>query len=203
MSSYLSTLSSKVKGKGNGFDYLNCRSCRAQRTTGPSHLADFENQIKEFRVKGSVLNNFPESSFVRITDNNRTVAWYTILKNTTHYNVASLFEEVERIDHTNQNLEFHRGFIGSHPNMFFTVDINDTADFLSEFKRSSSNPNRVLGIKGQVSRVLISDYAVGRYHKDFWKISDQANDAFRSKSRYGLNNKAGMFDLSRYMNVYN
>jgi hypothetical protein len=79
------------------------------------------------------------------------------------------------------------GFLGSYPNLFFAVQVEQLADFVSLIKQSKDK---------EIAEKLYSRYAVRHSNPKIWDFSDWFNAEYKKQQPI----QAGWFDMSRYQN---
>ncbi len=109
----------------------------------------------------------------------------TAVVNRWHNNVSFMFEEDDKLDSSKDTLEFHRGFIGSYPNMFLVVDYEELADFFDLLHNYDGNDE-------YMAKYL--KFGVNRGDDDFWEVYDWFQAEFYKQDPH----QAGLFDLNRY-----
>ena len=143
-------------------------------------------------MKGKPSHAFPEVSFVRIvTDDNNTSYAYSILRNAAYDNVISLLSDErqrDKLDIEKDTMTVVNWLLGSYPNFFFTVQLNDLDEFISHFTHAGNQKN---------FERLIERFGVRRTHPDFWETADWFQLQYaRQRPLY-----SGLYDLSRYDNL--
>lgn len=156
-----------------------------------------------FKTKEDYLQGFRSlvkkgTSFIRlVNDNNANLAYLrikiphaqdvvlSVIVNRWHKNVSFLFDEENRLDSSQDDLDFIEGFVGSFPNIFIVVNIEDLEDFF----------NLITNYDGSdYYRAKFLKYAVTRADNDFWENYDWFQEAFYKQNPH----QAGLFDLNRY-----
>lgn len=109
---------------------------------------------------------------------------FTVLRNSAHFNVSSLFEEDKNRDHANDSLTLVQGFLGSYPDVFWQVNASDIPQVvkqLSEVKNESDYQR------------LLDRVGVRRTNTEFWSFSDEL--IRWSEARYPVD--GGLLDYNR------
>jgi len=109
----------------------------------------------------------------------------TFVINRWHNNVNSLFGESQRRDPSKDSLDAVEGLVGSYPNVFFDVQVEDLHDFFDMLKNYKEN---------EEYKAKIDKYAISRSNKDFWKYYDW----FQEWSEENDPVHTGLYDLNRY-----
>lgn len=141
-------------------------------------LANSNNFIK------TIDNSNTNLSFIRIRLKDKDLV-YSIIVNKWHKNVSFMFDEENRLVPSRYRLNFIEGYIGSYPNFFFDIKIEDFAGFVSLIKNYKNN-------KEDLNKMYT--YGVNRSDKRFWKTYDWFVSDFKKKDKVN----SGLFDLNRY-----
>jgi hypothetical protein len=80
------------------------------------------------------------------------------------------------------------GFIGSYPNLFFSVDKQQLPEFIEAIKNAKSKADK---------DAFYKKYAIRRSNPEIWQYADWFNE--QHKQYQGV--RAGLFDLNRYNNL--
>ena len=102
-----------------------------------------------------------------------------------HDNVKFFFKEASALDSSKDRVDFIEGFVGSYPNYFFVVDVNDLPDFQEILDTYTASPEDIK---------RLDKYGVNRGQSDFWDVYDWFQNAFNESDRMS----SGMIDLNRY-----
>lgn len=130
---------------------------------------------------------FPDLAFVLVQAPNNQSKAFTIVHHREHYSLAFITNEDGRRDPENDSLSIFPGYVGSFPNLFFSV----TESELSEFVTTIEN------IRTQADYEQFKlRWGIARTNKDFWKFSDW----FYYNAQAMNPSDAGLFDLTRYDN---
>lgn len=108
----------------------------------------------------------PETTIVMVRDDDQpnNIDVFTILRNSAHYNVNSLFEEEENRDFSNDSLTVVHGFLGSYPDAFWQINasqIQQTVTKLTNIENESDY------------KMLLDTVGVRRTNPNFWSFSDE------------------------------
>ena len=125
-------------------------------------------------------------AYIRITNTpTKKDAIFSVVINRWHDNVSFMFNEENRLNPSQDELDFIAGFIGSYPNLFLVVDYNDLPDFFDMMHNYD-------GSQIYINKLL--KYGVYRGDENFWKIYDWFQKRFLEDNP----SEAGLFDLNRY-----
>ncbi len=157
----------------------------------------------QYQTNADYLQGFraiskPGTAFFKaITDNQFNLAYvrirrpddkdfvFTIVVNRWHDNVAFLFSENKTFEHEKDQANFIRGFVGSYPNIFLDLKVEEVPEF---FKLIAS----FSGSKEEITRMR--KYIVNRANEDFWERYDWFQQRFKEDQPV----QSGLFDLNRY-----
>ena len=124
-------------------------------------------------------------AYLRIRTRDGKDAAVSIVVNRWHDNVAYLFGEDKRLDASKDRADFIEGFIGSYPNYFFDVQVDDLPDFLDLLAHLQETEEDMERLK---------KYGVNRADDDFWEHYDWFQQRFNNEQPV----YSGLFDLNRY-----
>jgi hypothetical protein len=140
----------------------------------------------------------PGTSFVRLFDNYNTNLAYlrvrlpdekdavaSLVVNRWHDNVTYLFGEDNVLDSSRDRIDVLPGFIGSYPNYFFDITIDNLPDFLNLLENMQDSPEDLQRLQ---------TYSVNRANDDFWEHYDWFQKRFTEDQPI----QSGLFDLNRY-----
>jgi len=159
----------------------------------PQEIKGKDDVLAAFHSVGSPGDSF----FSRVDNHDANVAYIRVKMDNTedlvisavihrwHDNVTMLFGEEKNLDPAKDSADFFKGFIGSYPNYFFVVELEDMGDFvtlLRDFKGSTEDLDR------------LRKYGINRSDENFWDIYDWFQQRFLEEDPI----KAGLFDLNRY-----
>jgi hypothetical protein len=138
-------------------------------------------------VRGASLSWLPEMSVLRVDGPGGAAAYYTLLRNTGHANVAHLAREKSELLPQENTLTVVPGFIGAYPNALLRV----RADELPALREA------IAGLAAEADyRRLADRFAVRRTDPQFWAASDALHAAYRAWSP----REAALFDYNRLQN---
>jgi hypothetical protein len=141
------------------------------------------------RLRGESVTLMPELAFLAVTDAGAPDApeIYSLVKDTGHTNVASLFREEKRLLPVEDALFVGPGFIGAYPNAFFRVTRTDLPAFTAA----------VAGLRSEADyRALVARFGVDRTNPGFWQHSDTLARSYASLEALA----SGVFDFGRLEN---
>ena len=166
-----------------------CEHTECQPAKIPTNIRAAEITLRNMAIiKGEVLGNLPEISFLRITNNKgNDDLVYTLLVDKDLENLSTLFAENIRRVPKKDRLTIIPGFLGSYPNFFFQVEQRKLSNFISDFAHINDDNSRYR---------FYSAYGIRRSNPDFWKQSDW----FYQQYKRAAGIESGLFDLSRYEN---
>jgi hypothetical protein len=178
------------KAAGNK-DYINqCEqeACISKGATAIQQEVD-TTMRKLAKLKGYELDVLPEMSLLRIksAEKNSDLV-YTLLLNKALDNVAVMLAENLRREPELDTLTVYPGFIGSYPNIFFSVDKQQLPEFIEAIKNAKSKADK---------DAFYKKYGIRRSNPEIWQYADWFNEQHRQYR--GL--RAGLFDLNRYNNL--
>jgi len=102
-------------------------------------------------------------------------------------NLTSMFENEDKRDPSQDTLTILPGFVGSYPNFFYVVDLEDIGQF-SDTLAILQNPDD--------HERFDALYGISRTNEELWKHSDW----FHSTAAQADPIESGIFDLNRYRN---
>ncbi len=102
-----------------------------------------------------------------------------------HDDVSTLFGEKNRLRPEKDTAAFIHGFVGSYPNYFFEVDLQDLPGFLRIIEEYDG---------GKESIEQLAKFGVNRADEDFWEVYDWFQEKFDESDPV----RSGLFDLNRY-----
>ena len=142
-------------------------------------------------IHGDAVAWLPEVSFLSVVPSSGAAADATgvvsLLKDTAHTNVASMFGEAKRLIPAEDQLSVARGFIGAYPNAFFQVLRPDLPAFTAA----------VASLQSEVDyRALVARFGIERTSAGFWPNSDALARAYPQLEPID----AGIFDYGRLEN---
>ena len=143
-------------------------------------------------VQGAALQWLPEAAVLRIDSANQAdggpgARYLSLLRNTGHLNVSTLFRENAMLVPEEHTLTVAAGFIGAYPNAL----LHATPAQLPALVQA------VAGLRSEADyRALADRFAIRRTHPDFWAASDALMAAYQRWAPA----EAGVLDWSRLEN---
>jgi Fatty acid cis/trans isomerase (CTI) len=141
--------------------------------------------------RGLSVALLPEVSFLAVVERAGALvdprAVYTLVHDTAHTNVASLFREGKRLVPAEDELLVAPGFIAAYPNAMFRVVRAELAAFVDAVARLRSEADY---------RALVARFGVERTSPQFWPHSDALAQAFMQLEPLD----AGVLDFGRLEN---
>ncbi|MGA7120403.1 MAG: fatty acid cis/trans isomerase [Polyangiaceae bacterium] len=151
-----------------------------QRVQDASMRADLD---RLEHVEGKAASWMPEMSFVAVEGAGGRAAHFTVLRDSAHTNVMTLFHEDDRRVPAEDALVVVPGFLGAYPNALFDVPREHLGAFVLEVSK----------LDGPESyRALRSEFGVLRASDRFWKHSDRIHEDHRKEAP-----ESGLFDFNR------
>ena len=139
-------------------------------------------------IKGISASILPELSMIMVepqdSDNPEI---FTLVRNSAHYNVNSLFSEDANRDHQNDDVTLVHGLLGSYPDVFWRVKEADLAKLVAKAQQIKTE---------QDYAAFLDLFAVRRTTKDFWEFSDKLNQTFMQHNPI----EGGLLDYNRLEN---
>ncbi|MDP2716574.1 fatty acid cis/trans isomerase [Rheinheimera sp.] len=122
------------------------------------------------KISGHGAAILPELTMIMLEpQSGATPELFTLVRNSAHYNVNSLFAEQHNRNPAQDNMTLVYGLLGSYPNAFWRVKEADLAKLVAQAEQISSE---------QDYKTLLDDFGVRRTAADFWAFSDQLNQQF-------------------------
>lgn len=138
-------------------------------------------------LRGPALSLVPETVFVRIDEPGAAARYFTLLRDTGHRNVSTLFREQAAILPDEHALTVVPGFIGAYPNALYRVDREDLPALTMAISTLRTPADYT---------ALADRFAIRRTRPDFWARSDELLKAHRDFAP----REAGLPDYSRLEN---
>lgn len=148
------------------------------------------NQLRALaRIQGRQATLFPELTFIMIepTKPDTPPQLLTLVRNSAHKNISSLFDEEKNRLPSNDSLTLVNGLLGSYPSAFWHIRETDLPDVVSQAKRIYSEEDY---------RALLDNVAVRRTDPAFWAFSDKLNQINRQNRPI----ESGLLDYNRLEN---
>jgi hypothetical protein len=175
----------------NANDYLNrCpeKNCVDENSSPLEQRADLALR-KMTRIRGPEIQVVPDVTFIHVVtgDKDNDLA-YTVIRNKALSNNSIMFSEERRRIVDDDTLTLVKGYVGSYPNAFCRVHIEQIEDVVEDF----------LKIKDQLSYYNFArKYAIRRTDPSFWTESDWHYEKFLKDEPV----EAGLFDMYRFNRI--
>ena len=138
-------------------------------------------------VKGKAATIMPEMSLLMVANDDKTNALYTILRNSGHSNITSLFlEDTNRLPDEDY-LTILPGVVGAYPDALWRVNESELSDFIDGVSQLGSEANFA---------ALMRRFGIRRTHQDFWAHSDTLHSLYQQTEPIEF----GLFDFNRLEN---
>jgi hypothetical protein len=163
-------------------DYLtNLKNCEKEGCSESDRA--MQRLAKE--VKGEILQNFPEVSYVRVGGKDSIA--YTLIHNKSYRTDTFANEIMGRSDEDMKadTLTVLKGLAGSYPNFFFDVRPEEVEAFVTACKKIKD--------RGDYERV-VANFGIRRTNSRFWSVADWFQDMHARAQPV----ESGILDLSRY-----
>jgi hypothetical protein len=138
-------------------------------------------------IQGKKLDQLPAVAMLRVNKSNGEQSLYSLIKNLSHSNVSSIFNEQSRLIPEEQTLSVVAGVIGSYPNTFFDVNEQQLSAFVDAVQELNSDA---------AYAQLLSEYGVRRTDPQFWDYSDWLTATYYDIAPL----EAGLLDYNRIEN---
>jgi hypothetical protein len=126
----------------------------------------------------------PEISFVTVVGAGGASTSFTVLRDSGHTNVMTLFHEADRRIKEEDALVVVPGFLGSYPNALFELPREKLSAFALAVSRLDGP---------EAYRALRQQFGVLRTSDRFWSHSDRIQDDHRKRGAV----ESGLFDYGR------
>ena len=122
------------------------------------------------KLQGNTAAILPELTMIMVEpDNGGPPQLFTLIRNSAHYNVNSLFSEEDNRNRAEDNMTLVHGLLGSYPNAFWQVKEADLAKLVAQAQQINDQQDYTR---------LLDNYAVRRTDAGFWAFSDKLNRQF-------------------------
>jgi hypothetical protein len=122
------------------------------------------------QIKGQSAAILPELTMIMLQpENGKDAELFTLVRNSAHFNVNSLFAEENNRNPAQDNMTLVHGLLGSYPNAFWRVKETDLAKLVAQAEQINSE---------QDYAKLLDNFGVRRSAADFWAFSDKLNQLF-------------------------
>jgi Fatty acid cis/trans isomerase (CTI) len=136
------------------------------------------------QLRGRMVSFMSETSFLEVRLKAGGEAYFTLLRDSAHTNVAHLFNEKERRVPDEDQLTLLHGFVGAYPNTLYSVNEDDVPAFSAALRALDSE---------QAYVAFRDRFGVRRTDKRFWDLSDRIHAAFAKQDKF----ESGLFDYNR------
>lgn len=125
-------------------------------------------------------------AYIRLIGDGKMKDHYlSVVVNRWHDDVSTVLFEEKRLKADRDSAIFLEGFVGSYPNYFLEVKMDEVRDFLEVLQSYDGSEN---------SRRRLEKYGVNRARSDFWDVYDWFQCEFNQQNTA----QAGLLDLNRY-----
>ena len=190
---FVSLVRRQLKSLAGPEDVLNnCAKSPCYRPEATATEKRAEASLQTLTSKPAALENMrfvdfmTDVSFIRIStgDPNADLA-YTLARNKEQTNVAFMFKEAKRREHSKDTLTAYRGLIGSYPNYMFNVPLAEIEAF-TQALHAASTREQFIGVVGK--------YGLSRSNPEIWTNFQWFIDYMQRTRPID----AAVYDLSRY-----
>jgi len=138
-------------------------------------------------IRGAAATQLPETAFINVHAANGRDYYYTLLRNSAHKNITSLFGESSERQPENDTISVLKGFLGSYPGAYWRVAEADLPALAEQVRALRSEDDY---------RSLLDRYGVRRTAPDFWSFSDKIMAAHQQANPV----ENGLLDYNRLEN---
>lgn len=138
---------------------------------------------------GTRATLFPELTFIMVepTDPTTPPQLFTLVRNSAHKNISSLFDEESNRQYEKDTVTLVKGILGSYPGAFWLVKESQLPQLASQVNAVESE---------QSYKALLDTYGLRRTSPDFWPFSDKLNQIHKNNHPI----EAGLLDYNRLQN---
>jgi hypothetical protein len=181
------------KDTGIAFDPHNYLTAGKNYPSLPESYQTMQDYLQGFRAVSASGNAFiryindhnANTAFIRIRMPNGNDQVVSMVVHRWHDNVKFMIGEDLFLNPLKDEADFFVGFIGSYPNYFFDVKIEDLPDFFDLLHGFENRPD---------DRQRLDKYGVNRANETFWEEYDWFQKRFDTEDPI----HSGRFDLNRY-----
>jgi hypothetical protein len=178
---------------GIAFDKVNYMRAGEDYPGLPASYADRGDYLHALRALSrpgtpfaALVNDYNANlAYLRIRLQGDTDIVASLVINRWHDNVAFLIKEDGRLDPAKDSIDFIPDLIGSYPNYFFDVRLEDLPDFLDLLAHFEPTPE---------AAERLAKYGINRADERFWATYDW----FQQRALTDKPVLGGLFDLNRY-----
>ncbi|AJR06021.1 9-hexadecenoic acid cis-trans isomerase [Photobacterium gaetbulicola] len=141
------------------------------------------------RLSGIQASLLPEVTFIMVepAQSGRQAELFTLIRNSAHKNISSLFDEESNRLYEQDNVTLVRGLLGSYPRAFWYLQEADLKDAANQINTIQSEEDY---------RQFLDRYGLRRTSPDFWSFSDKLNEL--NQRMFPI--EAGLLDYNRIEN---
>ncbi|HXC50970.1 MAG TPA: fatty acid cis/trans isomerase [Candidatus Limnocylindrales bacterium] len=139
------------------------------------------------QLSGVATSYLPEVTFVTLTGPDGAAEHYSLLHNSAHNNISTLFREAAERLPAEDTVTVVSGFLGAYPNAFQNMPASEFPAYVEAISKLSSEADY---------SATMAKYGVRRTDPRFWAHSDALHAAYRKMAPI----EAGIFDYGRYEN---
>ncbi|MBV2128993.1 fatty acid cis/trans isomerase [Rheinheimera sp. SM2107] len=162
----------------------------AEHQLSNSKLADSSMQLLQqlAGLTGLPATTLPEVTMIMIEPvDGSAPELFTLIRNSAHFNVNSLFAEEDNRDPANDNMTLVHGLLGSYPDAFWHLQETDIGKLVAAAQQISNE---------QDYAGLLDEFGVRRTNPNFWTFSDNINALFQQRNPVS----GGWLDYNRLEN---
>ncbi|CAM5209746.1 fatty acid cis/trans isomerase [Alishewanella longhuensis] len=122
------------------------------------------------KLRGKPASLLPELTMIMVnsTDTN-TPHLFTLIRNSAHYNVSSLFNESSNRNPDADDTTLVSGLLGSYPDAFWRIPEGELPKLVAQVQQLQTEADYTK---------LLQQYAIRRSSAEFWAFSDELNRLF-------------------------
>ena len=122
------------------------------------------------KLQGRTAAILPELTMIMVEPADKGPAQlFTLIRNSAHYNVNSLFSEEDNRNPAQDNMTLVYGLLGSYPNAFWQVQEADLPRLVAQAQQISNEQDYAR---------LLDNFGIRRSNPAFWAFSDKLNRQF-------------------------
>lgn len=130
--------------------------------------------------------HLPELSLLIFHHDGKIVRVSSLIRNRWYKNhISPLIDEASVHDPSRDTASLLEGVSGSHPSMYFFIEVSKQDEFFDDLKKVTSDSSRTL---------FLNKWGLRRNAPDFWQKSDLLQNWMKSN----LDHDGGLMDLSQY-----
>lgn len=125
------------------------------------------------------IQQLPQASFIMVEDNKGTTELFSLLRHNERKNVSTLLSEDKTRLPEQDKVEVYKGLLSSYPQVIYKIDKAQQKEFVEQLQQVTD---------AQQYSVFLKKFATRRTDSDFWKVSDQLHETYKSQQpiEYGL-----------------